>query len=70
MGDAEGVLFKLALRVDARGDPRHKAWEVSARAAGGLRSQSKIAAQESAVSAMGGSALHEPPTSTRFGEAR
>ncbi len=37
----------MALRCDARRDPRPTAWEVSARAARGLRSQSKIAAQES-----------------------
>ncbi len=50
--------------------PTPKAWEVSARAADGLRSQSKIAAQERAASAMGGSAAHDPPMSTRFGAAR
>jgi hypothetical protein len=53
----------MVLRVDARRGPPEKAKpgrEVSARAADGLRSQSKIVAQESAVSAWG-AVLCTPP---------
>jgi hypothetical protein len=59
---AKGLEKKISSASDAK-----RTW--SARAARGLRSQSKIEPQES-PEGVGGSAAHTPPTRTRFGEAR
>jgi hypothetical protein len=67
--DLASSVIKLALRGDARRGPA-SCGEVSARAADGLRSHSKIAAQESASARAGAVQGHGPPPSTRFGKAR
>jgi hypothetical protein len=52
-----------------RRDPRRKAWERSAGAAGGSRSQSKTA-PAGEPGGVRGCVLHTPSTRTRFGKAR